>query len=100
MISNDCSSEAFVEGRKDTLRVETLTTKAFARKTNAQFQTCKKCEKFCEKKIFHVYRLKKLAKDKKWKEMAKLEKVSTVRQTADLQHFVFNHVNEADSRVH
>ena len=36
------------------------------------------------KNFFHVYRLKKLTKDKKWKEMAKLEKVSTVRQTADL----------------
>lgn len=65
MISNDCRSEAFVKGRKDTLRVETLTNKVFARKLTHNLRHVRNVRNFAKKKIFHVYCLKKLTKDKK-----------------------------------
>ena len=75
---NYCSSVAFVEARKYTQRVETFAKRNFPQEKFAKFKGCKK------RKIFHVYCMKKLTKDKKRKEMAKLMKVSAIRRAADL----------------
>ena len=79
MSYNGCSSVAFVKGHKYTLRVET-----FARKKITQFKVCKKYQTFCERKTFYIYHMKKLANDKTRIEMAKLTKVSALRQAPDL----------------
>ena len=79
MSYNGCSSVAFVKGHKYTLRVET-----FARKKITQFKVCKKYQTFCERKTFYIYHMKKLVNDKTRIEMAKLMKVSALRQAPDL----------------
>ena len=84
MSYNDCSSVAFVEARKYTWRVETFAKRNFPEEKFAKFKGCKKRKKFRKRKIFHVYCMKKLTKDKKRKEMAKLMKVSAIRRAADL----------------